>query len=180
MKTQTGHLQGFLLYPMIHIFSCGLYAVCVTIHKFTEVDMRTIWFLMAFMFLLLPVSSSHGFSEKGQDCSKCHNLNKEEALTLLKDLDPNIQILEIKTGPIKGVWEVDIVTGGKKGLTYVDFSKKHLISGSVFVIKEKKNLTQERIIELNKVEVSQIPLKDALLMGKEDAKYKVVVFDDPD
>ena len=85
-----------------------------------------------------------------------------------------------KTIPVKGLWEVDIDAAGKKGPLYVDFSKKYLISGAVVSIKDKKNLTQERLTELNKVDVSKIPLDDALVMGDKDAKHRVIVFDDPD
>jgi thiol:disulfide interchange protein DsbC len=130
--------------------------------------------------MLLPVSYSYGFSEKGQDCSKCHTLTKDEAATLLKDIGQGVQVLEVLMSPIKGMWEVDVDAGGKKGLVYVDFSKKYLVSGSVISIKDKTNLTQDRFTELTKVDVSQIPLDDALVMGEKDAKYKVVVFDDPD
>jgi thiol:disulfide interchange protein DsbC len=128
----------------------------------------------------LPVSYSYGFSEKGQDCSKCHTLTKDEAATLLKDIGPGIKVLEILMSPVKGMWEVDVDAGGKKGLVYVDFSKKYLVSGSIIALQGKVNLTDDRFSELNKVDVSQIPLDDALVMGEKDAKYKVVVFDDPD
>ena len=130
--------------------------------------------------LLLPVSYSYGFSEKGQDCSKCHTLTKDEAATLLKDIGQGLKVLEILMSPIKGMWEVDVDAGGKKGLVYVDFSKKYLVSGSIISLKGKTNLTDDRFAELTKVDVSQIPLDDALVMGEKDAKYKVVVFDDPD
>ena len=141
---------------------------------------RTLVAVIAAVVFLLPMSHSYGFSEKGNDCSKCHTLKKDEAVSLLKDLIPNVNILDIKTIPVKGMWEVDIESGGKKGLLYVDFSKKHLISGSILDIKAKKNLTQERISEINKVDVSKIPLGDALVMGDKNAKHKVIVFDDPD
>ena len=52
--------------------------------------------------------------------------------------------------------------------------------GSMVSIKEKKNLTQERFTELNKIDVSQIPLEDALVMGDPKAKIRIIAFDDPD
>ena len=142
--------------------------------------MGKLLFSVVMALLLLPVSYSYGFSEKGQDCAKCHTLTKDEAATLMKTFGQDVQILEILMSPIKGMWEVDIEAGGKKGLVYIDFSKKHLVSGSIVSIKDRINLTQDRFTELVKVDVSQIPLDDALVMGEKDAKYKVVVFDDPD
>jgi len=142
--------------------------------------MQIILFFMVITFLLMPISYSDGFSEKGQDCSKCHTLNRDEASTILKDMAPNLKILDVRTSPVQGLWEVDIEAGNKKGVSYIDFSKKYLITGGIISIKEKRNLTQERLTEINKVDVSKIPIEDALVMGDKDAKYRVIVFDDPE
>ncbi len=131
------------------------------------------------LFLLFPISASFGFEAKGQDCSGCHTLKVEEAKELLKDV-PNIKILEVYPSPVKGFWEVYLESGGKKGLIYLDFSKKYFISGSLFSIREKKNVTQERLTDLHRVDVSQIPLEDALVMGDPKAKTRIIAFDDPD
>jgi thiol:disulfide interchange protein DsbC len=132
------------------------------------------------LFWLIPSGYSHGFESRGQDCSKCHTLTNDEARELLKGIFPDIKILDIKASPAKGFWEVFSEAGKKKGLVYVDFSKKYLMLGSLISIKERKNLTQERFTELNKVDVSQIPLGDALVMGDPQAKIRVIVFHDPD
>ncbi|HET6513884.1 MAG TPA: disulfide isomerase DsbC N-terminal domain-containing protein [Thermodesulfovibrionales bacterium] len=144
-------------------------------------------FFLAVMvtFLLLPFSNSYGFSEKGQDCSKCHTLSKDEALSLLKELDPNLKVLEVRTLPVQSLWEVSLEGPRGKGVVYLDFSKKYLISGQIIALKEKRNLTQERSEELNRIvltkdDVSKIPVDDALVMGDKDAKHKVIVFDDPE
>ena len=129
---------------------------------------------------LLPLSLAYGFSNMGEDCSKCHTLTKEDAAALLKDFGQNLNILDVKASPLKGMWEVDIDTGGKKGLAYIDFSKKYLFTGAIIDIKGKRNFSQERMVDLNRVDVSQIPLDDALILGDKGAKYKIIVFDDPD
>jgi len=132
------------------------------------------------LFCLLPMSYSYGFEAKGQECSKCHTLQKDEAKNLLKNIIPDVVILDVRLSPVKGVWEVDIESRGRKAIVYVDFLKKHFFSGALVSIGEKKNLTQERFTELNKVDVSQIPLENALVMGDEKARIRVVVFTDPD
>ncbi len=142
--------------------------------------MRKMFCLAVFVFLLLPFSYSYGFSEKGGDCSKCHTLSKEEVTTLLQGFaQPDLKVLGIMEVPVKGIWEVDVESGGKKGLIYIDFSKKYLITGALIDIKDKKNLSQEKLTQLNKIDVSRIPLDDAIVMGDKDAKYKIIVFDDP-
>ncbi len=132
------------------------------------------------LFCLLPASHSFCFEGKSQDCSKCHTLSNDEARELLKDAIPDVKIISVKLGPPKGVWEVYLESKGRKGLVYVDFDKNHFFGGPLFSIKEKKNLTQERFTELSKVDVSQIPLSDALILGDPKARIRVISFHDPD
>ncbi len=133
-----------------------------------------------FLFCLFLSGNSYAFETKGQECSKCHMLSKDQAGDLLKDVIPDVVVLDVRNSPVKGVWEVDFESRGRKAIVYVDFSKKHFFSGALVSVGEKKNLTQERMIELNRVDVSQIPLQDALVMGDEKARIRVIVFTDPD
>lgn len=156
---------------------------------FSENDMLN--FLMRkFAFIILAIipiicfiSSHSAFGAEpaaNHDCAKCHRITKDEAANVLKDIAPDIKILGIRPIPLKGLWEIAAEGKGQKVVLYVDFSKKYLISGNLVDIKTKANLTQERFNEINKTDVSQIPLDDALVLGEKDAKYRVIVFDDPD
>jgi thiol:disulfide interchange protein DsbC len=106
-------------------------------------------------------------------------LSKDDALAALKELAPDIKVLEVNPSPVAGLWEVDVESRGRKGILYLDSSRKYLIQGSIVDLSSKSNLTQERYSEINKVDVSQIPLDDAIVMGDKDAKHRVIVFDDP-
>ncbi len=132
------------------------------------------------LFCLLPITHSYGFEARGQECSKCHIFSNNEAKDLLKNIIPDVVILDIRLSSAKGFWEVYFESRDRKGLVYVDFLKKHFFSGGLISIADRKNLTQERLIELNKVDVSQIPLDDALVMGDQKARIRVIVFTDPD
>jgi len=125
-------------------------------------------------------SSVKDHDQKAHDCAKCHTLTNEEAAAILKDLAPDLKILNVGQAPVKGMWEVFLQAGGRKAVIYVDYSKKNFVSGAIVDIKGKKNLTQDKYEELNKIDVSKIPLDDALVLGGKDAKYKVIVFSDPD
>jgi thiol:disulfide interchange protein DsbC len=114
------------------------------------------------------------------NCAKCHALENEEAATILKDAIPNLKVLGVSQAPVKGLWEVFLQSGNRKGLVYIDYSKKIFISGAMIDIKEKNNLTEARFQELNKVDTSKIPLEDALVLGDKKAQYRVIVFSDPD
>ena len=93
---------------------------------------------------------------------------------------PDVKVLNITASAVKGLWEIGIETGGRKIIVYLDYSGKHLVAGNLFLIRTKTNLTQEKLQDLTRVDVSQIPLKDALVLGDKNAKYKVIVFSDPD
>jgi thiol:disulfide interchange protein DsbC len=128
---------------------------------------------------LIFILSVAGYSFAGEKAEEAA-LGKDEAAVLLKDLAPDLKILEIRPGPVKELWEIAVQSGERKGLLYLDSSKKYFFQGAIIDLKTKANLTQDRMSELNKIDVSMIPLDDALVMGDKEAKYKVIVFDDPD
>lgn len=99
-------------------------------------------------------------------------------------------IVEAKKGPLDGLIEVVVVFQNSPALLYFDCSKKHLIQGRIVEIETKRSLSDVRMQELSgkiqevvdkkRIDLSQIPLKEALLLGKKEAAKKVVVFTDPD
>src|SRR4030043_1940477 len=84
--------------------------------------MKKILLVMLVIPLLLLLSSTYSYCEK-----ESLPLSVDEALTLLKNLDPNITVTAVKPSPVGGLWEVDIEGGGKKGLVYLDSTKKNFI-----------------------------------------------------
>jgi thiol:disulfide interchange protein DsbC len=112
--------------------------------------------------------------------AKAQVLTKDEALALLKELAPDINIVEIRESVVDGLWEVGVESGGKKAIVYIDSSRKYMVQGSIFDFKSKTNLTQERFTEFNKVDISLIPLDDAIVMGDKGAANRIIIFTDPD
>ena len=129
--------------------------------------------------VLAFILSVAGYSFAGEKAEGAA-LGKDEAAVLLKDLAPDLKILEVRPGPVKGLWEIAVQSGERKGLLYLDSSKKYFIQGAIIDLKTKANLTQDRMSELNKIDAATIPLDDALVMGDKGAKYKVIIFTDPD
>jgi thiol:disulfide interchange protein DsbC len=111
-------------------------------------------------------------------CAQCHKLPAAEASQLLKGVVE--KVLGVAESEIKGLWVVDVESRGRKGSVYVDYSKKYLVGGSIIRLAGMENLTQQRGIELNKIDFGKIPLGDAIVVGKPEARLKVVVFDDPE
>lgn len=107
-------------------------------------------------------------------------MSKEAAAELLKVIMPDVKVLSVESAPVDGLWEVALESGGEKGIAYIDFAGKNVIFGNILNVATKTNLTKKKFDEINKIDVSLIPLKDSIVMGNSMAKHKVIVFDDPD
>lgn len=110
-------------------------------------------------------------------------LSEREALTILEKLDMrDARVLSIRPSPVEGLWEVGIENRGRRFVMYVDSSKRFVSPGPFIDYASRKDITKERIAELNRdkrVDVSKLSLKDALVIGNSSAPIKVVVFTDP-
>lgn len=145
--------------------------------------LSSIFFILG--VLILFRSNTFGFGETAgsceTDCQKCHQLTKDEAFGILNALAPGLisEILDVQMSPVRGLWEVSFrIEQGPRDILYVDFSKGNIIQGSIIDIKKKVDVTSVRRQELARVDVSRIPLEEALVMGDKAAKYKVIVFSD--
>ncbi|MFG6414741.1 DsbC family protein [Roseateles sp. DC23W] len=85
------------------------------------------------------------------------------------------KIDEVRPGPVPGLWELRI---GNE-LRYTDATGSFLIEGEIFDMKAKKNLTEERIAQLNRVDFAALPFKDALVWKNGNGKRRIAVFADP-
>jgi thiol:disulfide interchange protein DsbC len=111
----------------------------------------------------------------GQDCASCHTLSKDEAKKLIKADAFKADVADVRMSPVKGLWEIEVAKEGQKFLIYVDFGKKYLVEGKFTPLAQLGKPP-----ELKKINLSQIPLADAVIMGNPKAKTKIIVFDDPD
>jgi thiol:disulfide interchange protein DsbC len=130
--------------------------------------------LISFLVVLTVITFGSTLS-----CAAEKSPTKESAEKALKVLIPDVKILDVRPAQVQGLWEVAIEARGQKGVVYIDSAGHYGVFGSILDLKTKTNFTQERNSELNKVDVSEIPLDDALVMGDKNAKYRVIVFDDP-
>ncbi len=134
------------------------------------------------IILLISLFAGNAYSFQGKGCAEgkcidCHSLGKNEAATLLgKGAD---QVLSVHNSEVPGLWEVKIEKNKYKYLLYMDYSKKFVLSGDVFRLKDHENITQGKLKKIRKVEGVRIPLDDALILGNKEGKKKVVVFTDP-
>ena len=145
-------------------------------------------FLITLVLLVsvVYVSPVFGFGGCEENCQKCHSLSNQEVQQIFQKLQaPDAKVLDIKMSPLKGLWEVTLDNKGQQGIMYVGFSKKYIVGGPIFEIETASNKSQESLQNTNKeapryIDLSSVSLDNALLMGEKDARYKVVVFTDPE
>ncbi len=111
-------------------------------------------------------------------CIECHTISKQDVEEIFTKLSvQHLEILNIQMSPIRGLWEVSIKDNGQSGVIYVDLAKNHLISGRIIPIGAKGDRNEAK--GDRRVDISKIPLDDALIMGDKKAPIKVIMFTDP-
>lgn len=98
-------------------------------------------------------------------------IRKNLATVMPKDL----KIDEVRPSPIAGLWEVRI---GSE-IRYTDATGQYLVEGEILDLKNRRNMTQERVDKLTAVDFATLPLKDAIVWKKGDGKRRIAVFADP-
>lgn len=88
------------------------------------------------------------------------------------DLPP---IDSARTTPMAGV--IELRAGNS--VLYTDPNGDYLIEGQMVDTKTQRNLTEERLDEINKVDFASLPFKDALVWKTGTGKRRLVVFADP-
>jgi len=91
-------------------------------------------------------------------------------------LAPQLVVQDVRPlDAIPGLYEVRV----GDSLFYTDATGEHMISGHVFATATRKDLTQARLEDLNRIDWKTLPLKNAIVSG--DPKgVPVAVFTDPD
>ena len=110
-------------------------------------------------------------------------LSDKDMAPILEKLNmPKAKVLGIRPSPVAGLWEVGVENDGRRFIIYVDSSKRYVTPGPLIDYANRKDITRERTDEINQdrhIDVSMLPLGNALVLGKSDAPAKVTVFTDP-
>lgn len=95
-------------------------------------------------------------------------------------LAPDAKITQIDKTGVKGMMEVTI--NGDQGpmVVYADEKGQFLLVGDLLDVKNKRNLTRERMDKLTEVKWESLPLKDAIKVVRGNGQRKIAVFSDPD
>ena len=108
----------------------------------------------------------------------CVDAQNTVETNIRKNIEPRLggaKIESIKETPYGGMYELRVGSD----ILYTDKKGEYLFIGQVYEAKTTRNLTRERIDELNKIKFSDLPLNMALKQVKGDGKRVIAVFEDP-
>jgi len=94
----------------------------------------------------------------------------------LQTLYPATEFTSVHPSRIEGVYEV--VMG--KNIAYTDPSARFMIFGHLFDMADQRDLTAEVLENLNRIDVSALPLDDAIKVIRGRGNRSLYVFSDPD
>ena len=107
------------------------------------------------------------------------NLAFAQEATIRKNLSERLSNLpkidEINKTPMNGLYEVRM---GNE-VMYSDAEGNFLIQGALIDVKQRRNLTEERLDKLSAIPFDQLPLKNAFVQVRGNGKRKLAVFADP-
>jgi len=122
--------------------------------------------------LALTLSMTLGLSlaQSAQAQEATLRKNLAERLPALAKID------EISKTPLPGIFEIRV---NGSDIYYADTEGNYLIQGALIDLKQKRNLTEERIEKLLAIDFDALPLKTAFTQVRGNGKRKLVVFADP-
>jgi thiol:disulfide interchange protein DsbC len=121
-----------------------------------------------FLFLLVFLMTTQACAQQGSNM-------KEQKIVKNFLSTTNSTLLETKD--LGNIYELIIQQGNKKGIIYLTKDGKYLIVGTL-LDENIKNLTQERFEQITKVDFSQLPLNEAVVIKKGSGAKKLAMFTD--
>jgi thiol:disulfide interchange protein DsbC len=110
--------------------------------------------------------------------ASCVGAQNSVEATIKKNIEPRLggaKIESIKETPYGGLYELRVAGD----ILYTDKKGEYLVIGHVYDAKTTRDLTRERIDDINKIKFSDLPLDSAIKQVKGDGKRVIAVFEDP-
>ncbi|MBI5682659.1 MAG: DsbC family protein [Deltaproteobacteria bacterium] len=138
--------------------------------NFIAIVFLSIVYLTLFSYVADAFQTNEQIQGCGKECTDCHKITLEEAKNILK-----AEVKSIGMSPVKGLWEIRGIQEGNDFTAYLDFAKKYVVLARFIPISDIGKPASQR-----RIDPSQIPLEDALVIGSPNAPLKIIIFDDPD
>jgi thiol:disulfide interchange protein DsbC len=85
-------------------------------------------------------------------------------------------INEVSKTPIPGLFEIRV---NDSEIYYSDAEGNYLIQGHLIDVRQKRNLTEERVDKLLAIDFKNLPFKDAFTVVRGNGARKMAIFSDP-
>ena len=99
-----------------------------------------------------------------------------------KALEPKLggaKIEGVQPAPIQGLWEVRFRTDEGMRVVYTDAAGSHVIDGNIYDLRRNRDLTGERLRQLNAIKFEALPLDLAVKVQRGNGKRQLAMFSDP-
>jgi thiol:disulfide interchange protein DsbC len=120
-----------------------------------------------------PAADSTAAAAKASDIPPQYSDLAKKLTKLLRDT----QIQSIRPSGVEGV--VEVLLAGNR-IVYCDLAGKHLFNGHLFELDSQKDLTEERLADVTRIDVKVLPLADAFDVKHGNGKRELYLFEDPD
>jgi thiol:disulfide interchange protein DsbC len=87
------------------------------------------------------------------------------------------EIQTVRPSGVEGI--VEVLLAGNR-IVYCDLAAKHLFNGHLFELDTQKDLTEERLADVTRIDVKVLPLADAFDVKRGNGKRELYLFEDPD
>ena len=111
----------------------------------------------------------------GMGCSAQADQTTDKLKSTLESRMGDATIKSIEKTAIPGLYEVNL---GSQ-IIYSDATGDHLILGDIVDAKTRKNLTEARLSETNRINFASLPFANAVKVVKGNGSRKIAVFSDP-
>jgi thiol:disulfide interchange protein DsbC len=95
--------------------------------------------------------------------------------TVQSRLGDDATVKSVSKSPIDGLYEVNLGTQ----IIYTDASANYLVLGDIVDARTRKNLTDARLSETNRIDFATLPFGNAVKVVKGNGSRKMAVFSDP-
>jgi thiol:disulfide interchange protein DsbC len=99
-----------------------------------------------------------------------------------KALEPKLggaRIEGVQPAPIQGLWEVRFRTDEGMRVVYTDAAGSYVIDGNIYDLRRNRDLTGERLRQLNAIKFEALPLDLAVKVQRGNGKRVLAMFSDP-
>ena len=100
----------------------------------------------------------------------------DSVMATLKIKYPNTNFTSVEATPIPGIYELTM----GKNIAYTDKEGHYFLFGSMYDMEKRQDLTASKREAANKIDVSKLPIQDAIVRVKGKGTRKLYLFSDPD